>query len=72
MEKFKIGKIYSSKKIHNYINENYIKSSFYGEFKGGCQAIHLEETNRDIWFILDKEKAFTGSDSYNYKCVFNE
>ena len=67
---FEVGKLYSSEEISEVVEHKEV--NIYGAVSGGSHGIHIKGDNIDLWFVMDKEAGYTGGDSFNYKCIYNE
>ncbi|MCA9748127.1 MAG: hypothetical protein KC414_03420 [Romboutsia sp.] len=67
---FQVGKVYSFGKIKKNSKEAIMQ--IYGLPNGGTHGVHLQFKDYDVWFVMDKEKGYTGGKYFNYKCVYIE
>jgi hypothetical protein len=58
-----------------FAEENGFEIEATGRMQGGSRILNLESKEgegQNIIFVMDKESAYTGGSSYNYKCIYNE
>ena len=68
LEQYNIGKSYTIYQIDELKEELKLTPNYYGDECIGKEAIHLieEDSNTDVWFILDS----TMGGTYYYKLVY--